>query len=278
MGKYNKILTPGCHCYVPCLDRVAGTVSHKIRQLDVSTTTKTKDNVTVTVITALQYHVESSQAYAAFYRLDNPQRQMSSYVDDSVRSIAPSMNLDDLFISKDDISNRTRDFVADEMKTYGITILRTLITDLRPELSVLQAMNEINAAQRRRVAATEEGEAAKILAIAKAEAESEAKRLQGEGVAAQRLAILKGYQEGISQFAGALAVDPSEAMVLTLTTQYFDTLRDIAAQSTGGTATFLPHSPAGVGSVVDQVRNAMLQAGNGLGGGAKGPAASAPMR
>lgn len=51
---------------------------------------------------------------------------------------------------------------------------------------VKEAMNDINAAQRLRLAAVEKAEASKITVVKAAEAEAEAKYLQGAGVARQR--------------------------------------------------------------------------------------------
>jgi regulator of protease activity HflC (stomatin/prohibitin superfamily) len=62
------------------------------------------------------------------------------------------------------------------MTTYGYTIINTLVTDIDPDIQVKNAMNRINAADREKTVAEFEAEASRIVAKAKAEAES--KRLQ----------------------------------------------------------------------------------------------------
>ena len=59
------------------------------------------------------------------------------------------------------------------MSTYGYIIVKTLITKVEPDAEVKQSMNEINAAQRKRVAAQELAEADKIKIVTAAEAEAE---------------------------------------------------------------------------------------------------------
>lgn len=208
---------------------------------------------------ALQYRIAESAARDAHYKLANPRRQMNAYIDDSVRGGIPRMTLDELYEQKDDLGAQTLEYVAEHMHTYGFTILRCLITEITPEASVQRAMNEINAAQRQRVAAQERGEAEKIITVKRAEADAEAKRLQGEGVAQQRMAILRGYDEGITNFKDSLDIPAQEAMLMTLLTQYFDVLRDIGTGASSHT-TFLPHSPAGMGDIMQQMRSAILEA------------------
>lgn len=169
------------------------------------------------------------------------------------------MTLDELYEQKDELGTQTLEYVAEHMRAYGYNILRCLITEVTPEANVQRAMNEINAAQRMRVAAQERGEAEKIMTVKAAEADAEAKRLQGEGVAQQRMAILRGYREGINNFKDSLEIPAQEAMLMTLLTQYFDVLRDIGTGSASHT-TFLPHSPAGMGDIMSQMRSALLEA------------------
>ena len=58
-------------------------------------------------------------------------------------------------------------------------------------------MNEINAAKRLKEAAKEYAEAEKIKVVAAAEAEAESKKLQGEGIENQRIAIANGLKQSV---------------------------------------------------------------------------------
>jgi len=257
LGKFQKTMDPGCHCFVPCIDSVVGRISVRIQQLNIQTETKTQDNVFVNLQIAVQYKVENVEQ--AFYSMADPFHQMRSYIEDSVRGIVPKLTLDKLFETKHEIGDAVNNHLAKEMTHYGYTIFKTLVTDIAPDPRVKSAMNEINASKRLREAATEKAEAEKILQVKRSEAEAEAKHLQGVGVARQREAIIDGYRKSISNFSGTLGIKSEEAMTMTLTTQYFDMLRDIG-QAGHPTNTFLAHSPSTVGEITSQLRNALLQA------------------
>jgi regulator of protease activity HflC (stomatin/prohibitin superfamily) len=143
------------------------------------------------------------------------------------------------------------------MADYGYEILKALITNIEPDQRVKDAMNNINAARRNQEAATSQGEGDKTLRIKKAEAESEAMRLHGEGVAAERKAIAQGLKESLGLIAGENGIDAREAMGLVALTQYMDTIRSVGEHG-NMTTLLLPHSPASVGSLMDQVREGML--------------------
>jgi len=102
------------------------------------------------------------------------------------------MKLDD-FEKKDDIANAVKRELNDAMINYGYDIIKALVTDIDPDQQVKEAMNRINAAEREKVAAQYEGDAARILIVEKAKAEAESKRLQGQGIADQRREIARGH-------------------------------------------------------------------------------------
>jgi regulator of protease activity HflC (stomatin/prohibitin superfamily) len=161
------------------------------------------------------------------------------------------------------------------MADYGYEIIKALITNIEPDQRVKDAMNNINAARRNQEAATAQGEGDKTLRIKKAEAESEAMRLHGEGVAAERKAIAQGLRDSLALISGDNGIDAREAMGLVALTQYMDTIRSVGEHG-NMTTLLLPHSPASVGSLMDQVREGMLtgnlaadaakSGGNGVGG------------
>ena len=57
LGQFKRLLDPGFHCIPFPLSQVAGTLSLRIQQLDVTCETKTKDNVFVRVEVAVQFRV-----------------------------------------------------------------------------------------------------------------------------------------------------------------------------------------------------------------------------
>jgi regulator of protease activity HflC (stomatin/prohibitin superfamily) len=122
-----------------------------------------------------------------------------------------------------------------------------------PDAKVKAAMNDINAAQREQIAAQARGEADKILKVKQAEAEAESKALQGDGVARQRQAIIKGLQSSVEQFKSAVEGSTArDVMAMVLLTQYFDTMREVGVMGKSATI-FLPSSPGTVNDLMTQI-------------------------
>lgn len=260
-GQFVRIAKPGLNLKIPLIERVSGRLSMRVRQLDVPVETKTEDNVFVKVAVSVQFFVLEDKIFEAYYKLDNPEQQITSFVFDVVRARVPKMKLDDVFEKKDEIADAVKSELTDIMNQFGYGILKALVTDIDPDMKVKAAMNEINEAQRLRVAANERGEAEKILKVKQAEAEAKSNALQGEGIANQRRAIIDGLKESIDDFQKRVAgTGPREVMNLVLLTQYFDTLKSIGSDGKNSSI-FVPHTPGALTDISNQMRDAMLQAG-----------------
>ena len=260
-GKFNRTAHSGLGFIIPFVDRKAAAVNLRVQQLDVTIETKTKDDVFVNLQVSVQYSVVRTMVKEAYYSLENPKNQISSYVFDDVRAEVPKLDLDDVFAKKDDIANAVQKNIAQSMDKYGYSIVKALITDIDPDHKVKESMNRINAAKREREAALEEAEAGKIRIVKEAEAEAEAKRLSGQGIAQQRLEIVRGFKESVEDFKKSLdTVTHEEIMQFVLMTQYFDTIKDIGANSKNSSI-LMPHSPGGMKDFQDQIIQGTLVGG-----------------
>ena len=253
LGKFNRIAQPGFKLRIPIIESVASKENLRIQQLDVDVETKTNDDVFVILKISVQYRIIGNKVYEAFYELDDPHGQIASYIFDEVRAEVPKLPLDDVFARKDDIAIAVRDNISAQMEQYGYKIVKTLITDINPDELVKASMNKINAATREKEAAIQEAEAEKIRIVKRAEAEADSKRLSGEGIAKQRLEIVRGFKESVEDFQKALQeVDPQEIMQFVLMTQYFDTLTAIGANENNNTV-MVPHTPGGMKDFQQQI-------------------------
>lgn len=258
-GRYTRTAAPGLNFKIPLIERIAARQPLQIEQLALIVETKTKDNVFVKVHVAVQNRVIAERAADSFYQLDDDEAQISSYVFDVVRAQVPLMDLDHTFEKKDDIARAITETLKEEMERYGFEIVSALVTDIDPDPSVKAAMNEIQAQQRLQVAASAKGEAQKIITVKNAEAESESKRLQGEGIAKQRSAIAAGLRDAVKMVAEASGVDAKEVLQTVMLTQYFDTIKEIGT-SENAKVIMIPHSPGGLADIADQIRNGMMVA------------------
>jgi regulator of protease activity HflC (stomatin/prohibitin superfamily) len=240
-GRFQSIRHSGLQLKIPLVDRIAGRLSLKIQQLDVIVETKTLDDVFVKLKISVQYVVIREKVYEAFYKLEYPHEQITSYVFDVVRAEVPKMKLDDVFVKKDDIAIAVKAELQDAMLDYGYDIIKTLVTDIDPDAQVKAAMNRINAAEREKIAAQFEGDAARILMVEKAKAEAESKRLQGQGIADQRREIARGLEESV-EVLNKVGINSQEASALIVVTQHYDTLQSIG-EETNTNLILLPNSP-----------------------------------
>ena len=255
-GRYQKIATSGIHMRLPFgIDKIAARIQLRLLQSEIVVETKTKDNVFVMMNVATQYRVNEQNVTDAYYKLMRPEAQIKSYID-ALRSSVPKLTLDELFEKKDEIALEVQHQVAEEMTAYGYIIVKTLITKVEPDAEVKQSMNEINAAQRKRVAAQELAEADKIKIVTAAEAEAEKDRLHGVGIVQQRKAIVDGLAESIAELKEAnVGMSEEQIMSILLTNQYLDTLNTFADK--GNQTLFLPNNPNGVDDIHTQILSSL---------------------
>lgn len=241
-GRFTSVRNAGIQFKIPFIQRKAGIITLKIQQLDVIVETKTKDDVFVKLKISVQYVVLKNKVYEAFYKLEHPSDQITSYVFDVVRAEVPKMKLDDVFVKKDDIAIAVKSELQESMIEYGYDIIKTLVTDIDPDEQVKHAMNRINASEREKIAAQFEGDAARILIVEKARAEAESKRLQGQGIADQRREIARGLEESV-EVLNKVGINSQEASALIVVTQHYDTLQSVG-EHTASNLILLPNSPS----------------------------------
>ena len=111
-GKFPFIARPGLNFKVPFIDTLAGKVKLRVQQLDVQIETKTEDNVFVKITVSVQYFVVPEKIYEAFYKLEDPHKQITSFVFDVVRARVPKIELDDVFEKKDEIADAVKHELA----------------------------------------------------------------------------------------------------------------------------------------------------------------------
>jgi regulator of protease activity HflC (stomatin/prohibitin superfamily) len=260
LGKFHKVSGAGLQFKIPLIDSIAGDINLRVRELPVEVETKTKDDVFVKIIVSVQFFVVDSTngIESSFYKLNNPEQQIQSYVFDSIRSEVPKMELDAVFAEKDKIAIAVKNELSETMQQFGFDFIKALVTDIDPDSKVKHAMNEINAAKRMKEAAKEEAAAVKIRVIASAEADAESKRLAGEGIALQRIAIANGLKESVAEVKLAMEdhVTSQDVMNMLFMTQHYETVAKLSENNTS--TIFMPYSPDNVGDLQMQIQSSLL--------------------
>lgn len=254
-GKFERVATAGLNFKYPWIDSIVALVDLRIQQFSAIIETKTKDNVFVKIPVNVQYFIIPESVENAFYKLSNPKAQIESYVYNVILGHVPSMNLDDVFLQQAEIAVDVKTQLEASMKPFGYGISKVLITDVIPDDRVKASMNSINAALRDQEAAKAQGEAKRILLVAQAEAEKQAKILQGEGIAGEREAVARGLEKSILEIKGAVpGVSETDILAILALTQHYDTLKAIGASDHSNTI-LVPHTPDAVGALMAQLRN-----------------------
>ena len=260
LGKFNKVSKAGLNFKIPIIDTISGNVNLRVRELPVEVETKTKDDVFVKIVVTVQFFVIDTMTGIkdSFYELNNPEQQIQSYVFDSIRSEVPLMELDDVFAEKEKIAQAIKTELSGTMQQFGFDFIKALVTDIDPDAKVKHSMNEINAAKRMKEAAKEEAEAAKIRVVAAAEADAESKRLAGEGIAHQRIAIANGLKESVEEVKQAMEdnVSSTDVMNMLFMTQHYETVSKLGENNTS--TIFMPYSPDNVGDLQMQIQSSLL--------------------
>ena len=260
LGKFNKVSKAGLHIKIPLIDSISGRINLRVRELPVEVETKTKDDVFVKIVVSVQFFVIDTieGVKDSFYELNNPEQQIQSYVFDSIRSEVPMMELDDVFAEKEKIALAVKTELSGTMRQFGFDFIKALVTDIDPDAKVKHSMNEINAAKRMKEAAKEEAAAAKIRVVAAAEADMESKRLAGEGIAQQRIAIANGLKESVAEVKLAMEdhVTSQDVMNMLFMTQHYETVAKLSENNTS--TIFMPYSPDNVGDLQMQIQSSLL--------------------
>ena len=170
----------------------------------------------------VQYKVLPEDSATAFFSMEKPKDQLTSFIETAVLAKASQMTLDQLFESQSAICSDVTANLQSKLKAYGYTIQNTLVTSIKPPENVVKAMNDINASERSKAAAKNNADAEYITAIRKAEADRDRKRMQGEGTAQQRAAIIDGYGNGVSELASKWDVSAQDIARFVLELQNLD--------------------------------------------------------
>ena len=239
-GKFTKTVPAGLAWYIPIVQSIHP-VSTRVKQENFKFNVKTKDNNITGLQLAVQYKIDPDDVEKAFFSLSSPIQQISSYIENNVRSTVPKLTLDELFESQNTIGESVSNDLKHKMADYGYTIVNTLITSIDPSKEVVEAMNRINASSRLKEAAKNEAEANYIKEVKQAEADRDRKRLQGEGISLQRAAIIKGYETGVSNLSEKFGLSPKDIITFVLSTQNLDMLESIG-KSENTKVLFLNHN------------------------------------
>lgn len=241
-GKYNGDLSPGCHCLIPFIDIVEYKFDMRQQIVQCVIDTKTKDNIFCVTKVSVYYtrNVRDGQKFA--YGMKDINSGISSTVQNIVRPVLMSLNYDEALEEKENMADEILSRLNNDLSNVsGIHFDNVNIVDIEPDPKVRSAMNEIEVQNRLRMAEVHKAQALKVSKIAEAEANAEASRLIGKGIADQRREVMNGYIESLEDMKKNTGISSEAVMKIILQTQELDTLKHIGT-SENTKCIFVPYN------------------------------------
>lgn len=244
-GRFTSVRRAGLGLKWPApFQKASPNFSLRIREIAEEVRVKSRDNAFVVVPIRVQYGVKESAAEAAFYKLDDPEGQIRSYVVNQVRTTASEMDFNALFQSRDAFETGVEQTLAERMGDFGYVIYNVLVDDPQPSEALREAFDRVIAAERLKDAATAEGEAARIKAVAQANAEGESLKIKGRAYADFRNAVADGNAEALAKFTAETGLTGRDALMFFTSVNEMEAVTGAAER--GGQVVFVAASAQGL--------------------------------
>jgi len=147
-GKYRRTLDAGFHFLIPFFEKTVTTIGLEVFEIRADVEIKTEDNMFVKLPVNLMLQIKSESAADAYYQLRNPREQISSWTLNSLRSVAASMTLKDLFHDREKITKEIQSELSTRLAGYGYYIVGVLVDQPTIPESVQASFNRVVASER----------------------------------------------------------------------------------------------------------------------------------
>ena len=219
-GKYRRVLRPGLNFKFPFLESIARRVSIQNRSIELEFQAVTQDQANVYFKTMMLYAVQNADeetikkvAFKFFAERDLMQA-LSRTIEGTIRAFVATKKQSEILGLRREIVSYVKDEIDHSLEEWGYHLLDLQINDITFDQAILESMSRVVASNNLKAAAENEGHALLItktkgaeaegnaIKIA-AEAEREAARLRGQGVALFRQEVAKGMTEAAEELKQA---------------------------------------------------------------------------
>lgn len=193
LGKFHVTLKPGMNLIIPFIDNVAYKVTTKDIVLEIpAQEVITRDNAVIIANAVAYINIVSPEK--AVYGIENYVVAIQTLVQTSLRSIIGEMTLDDSLSSRDQIKERLKSAISDDIADWGIILKTVEIQDISPSVTMQKAMEEQAAAERERRATVTRADGEKQAAILESEGRLEASKRDAQAQVVLAQASQKAIQ------------------------------------------------------------------------------------
>ncbi len=274
-GKYRRMLRPGLNFKIPVLEQIYKRISIQNRSVELEFQAVTVDQANVYFKSMLLYSVinqdEESIKNVAFKFISDKDlmQALIRTVEGSIRAFVATKRQAEILLLRREIVEFVKEQIDKSLEEWGYHLQDLQINDITFDQVIMESMSRVVASNNLKAAAENEGQALLItktkgaeaegnaIKIA-AEAEREAARLRGQGVALFREEVAKGMSQAAEQMKQA-NLDTN----VILFSMWTESIKNFAEVSKGNII-FLDGSPEGMEKNMRQIV-AMTKMGLGSG-------------
>ncbi len=269
-GKYQRIVRPGLNMKIPILETVHRRVSIQNRSVELEFQAVTADQANVYFKSMLLYSVQNADeetikkvAFKFIAEKDLMQALIRT-IEGNIRSFVATKKQAEILALRKEIVEYVKAEIDITLETWGYHLLDLQINDITFDKMILDSMSRVVASNNLKAAAENEGQALLITKTKaaeaegnavkiSAEAEKEAARLRGQGVALFRMEVAQGMTEAAEQMKQA-NLDTN----VILFSMWTEAIKNFAEYGKGNVI-FLDGSPQGMESTMKQIQAMMMK-------------------
>ncbi|MEJ0105997.1 MAG: SPFH domain-containing protein [Bacteroidota bacterium] len=269
-GKYQRIVLPGLRLKIPVLESVYKKISYQNRSVELEFQAITGDQANVYFKSMLLYSVqnqdeETLKKVAFKFVSDKDMMQaLIRTIEGSIRTYVASKKQAEVLGLRKEIVEYVKEQVDHTLENWGYHLQDLQINDITFDKVILDSMSKVVASNNLKAAAENEGQALLITKTKaaeaegnsikiSAEAEKEAARLRGQGVALFRQEVAKGMTEAAEQMKQA-NLDTN----VILFSMWTEAIKNFAEYGKGNVI-FLDGSPIGMEATMKQIQALMVK-------------------
>ena len=258
-GKYRRIVRPGLNMKIPILETVAKRVSIQNRSVELEFQAVTLDQANVYFKSMLLYSVQNAdeetiKKVAFKFIADRDLMQaLIKTIEGNIRSFVATKRQAEVLGLRREIVQYVKVEVDISLEEWGYHLQDLQINDITFDKVILDSMSKVVASNNLKAAAENEGQALLITKTKSAEAEKEAARLRGQGVALFRKEVAAGMSEAAEQMKQA-NLDTN----VILFSMWTEAIKNFAEYGKGNVI-FLDGSPDGMEGTMRQIQALMVK-------------------
>jgi regulator of protease activity HflC (stomatin/prohibitin superfamily) len=269
-GKYRRIMSPGLNFKIPFLEQVTKRISIQNHSVELEFQAVTIDQANVYFKSMLLYAVQNADEETikkvAFKFISDKDlmQALTRTIEGSIRAFVATKKQAEILGLRKDIVEFVKDQIDHSLEEWGYHLMDLQINDITFDQAIIDSMSKVVASNNLKAAAENEGQALLITKTKaaeaegnaikiSAEAEKEAARLRGQGVALFREEVARGMSEAAEQMKKANL--DTNVILFSMWTEAIKNFAEVGK----GNVIFLDGSAEGMGKTMQQIQALMLK-------------------